>query len=294
MQDFFRAYGKEFPANSQFNVFERGGFACGAASVLPNRRDFYKISLIEKGSGIMGVANKVIEVNDNALVFMNPLIPFSWEPSGSEQTGYFCLFTEEFVSSGVKSESLSGSSLFKVGGSHIFFPNEISMQLLLQIFKNMQMEMESGYENKYDLLRNYLQVIIHEALKMEPAQNYYKPLNASERITSLFLELLDRQFPIDSPSQMISLKNANEYATQLNIHTNHLNRAVKETTGKTTTMLIADKIMVEAKALLRFSSWDVAEIGYCLGFEHPSNFNIFFKKHTSASPLQFRRQVISL
>jgi AraC family transcriptional activator of pobA len=46
--------------------------------------------------------------------------------------------------------------------------------------------------------------------------------------------------------------------------------------------------------LLLHSSWDIAEIGYCLGFEHASNFNIFFKKQTGQTPNHFRRQPVAI
>ncbi|MBO0356061.1 helix-turn-helix transcriptional regulator [Muricauda ruestringensis] len=294
LKDFYKIHNHDFSKVGQFNVFERGGFACSTTSLLPNRRDFYKISLIIKGSGVMGVADQAIDINGNALLFMNPLVPFSWEANSDEQTGYFCLFTEEFVNQSLKNESLSKSPLFKAGGDHIFFPDSTSMDLLANVFKNMLKEMQSGYANKYELLRSYIQIIMHEAMKIQPAEAYYKPANAAERITGLFFELLERQYPIDAPSQIIVLKNANEFATQLNIHTNHLNRALKETTGKTTTELIAERMLKEAKALLQFSNWDIAEIAYCLGFEHAPNFNVFFKRQTAQSPLQYRKEIVSV
>ncbi|WP_228378020.1 helix-turn-helix domain-containing protein [Chryseobacterium luteum] len=92
---------------------------------------------------------------------------------------------------------------------------------------------------------------------------------------------------------VILLKNANEFATQLNIHTNHLNKALKETTGKTTSEWISGRVMTEAKSLLRFSNWSVSEIAYCLGFEHSSNFIISFKKKTGDAPNQFRKRILS-
>lgn len=139
-----------------------------------------------------------------------------------------------------------------------------------------------------------MQIIMHEALKIQPPENFYKPTNTSERICSLFMQLLERQFPIDSPNQIIKLKNANEFATQLNIHTNHLNKALKEIIGKTTSECIAERNSKEAKALLLNSNWDIAEIGYSLGFEHPSNFNIFFKNKTGQTPNSFRKQDVTI
>ncbi len=125
-------------------------------------------------------------------------------------------------------------------------------------------------------------------LKLKPADTFYKHTNASSRITSLFIELLERQFPIDSPENILKLKSPTDFAQNLSVHVNHLNRAVKEVTGKTTTTHIADRIVKEAKALLVHTDWNVSEIAYSLGFEYPTYFNNFFKKHTELSPKSLR------
>ena len=75
----------------------------------------------------------------------------------------------------------------------------------------------------------------------------------------------------------------------LNVHANHLNRAVKEVTGKPTTTHISERIISEAKALLQHTDWNIAEIAYALGFEYPTYFNNFFKKITGTNPkISFR------
>ncbi|TCV19549.1 AraC-like DNA-binding protein [Sphingobacterium alimentarium] len=291
IKEFYINHGQEYPRARQFNIYRREEFACDNTSLPPNRRDFYKISLITKGTGIIGYADKSIQIDRPSITFLNPLIPYSWQPTSENQAGFFCLFTEDFVNPTMKNENLSQSALFKVGGNHIFFPNEESLKLLESIFENMTREICSEYTNKYDLLRSYVQIIMHEAMKMQPPETFYQPANASERISTLFLELLERQFPIDAPSQTLKLKTANEFALQLNVHTNTLNRALKESTDKTTTEWIAERMIKEAKALLQFSSWDIAEIAYSLGFEHSSNFIIFFKKQIGITPLQFRKEI---
>ena len=181
-----------------------------------------------------------------------------------------------------------------MGGNHVFFPSEKSLKLLQSVFENMFLEIHSEYANKYDLLRSYVQIIMHEAMKIQPPETFYHPVNSADRISTLFLELLERSFPIDAPSQTLKLKTANEFALQLNVHTNTLNRALKESTGKTTTEWIAERITKEAKALLQFSSWDIAEIGYSLGFEHSPNFITFFKKQTGETPRSFRKESASI
>ena len=156
----------------------------------------------------------------------------------------------------------------------------------------MLTEQNTEYSFKDDLIRNYINLIIHEALKMQPSEEYSKHKNAAHRVTSVFLELLERQFPIESTERPLTLKTAQDYAEQLSLHVNYLNRAVKEVTGKPTTALIADRIVSEAKALLQQTNWRIADIAYSLGFEYPTYFNNFFKKMTGTNPKSLRAQEV--
>ena len=111
---------------------------------------------------------------------------------------------------------------------------------------------------------------------------------ASARITSLFIELLERQFPIENTTQILVLKTPKKYASTLGVHVNHLNRVLKENTGKTTGEIIASRINQEAKALLKQTQWNVSEIAFTLGFEEIAHFSNFFKKHNKQSPVVYR------
>ncbi len=102
------------------------------------------------------------------------------------------------------------------------------------------------------------------------------------------MELLERQFPIESPDQPLQLKTAQDYASHLSIHVNYLNRAVKEVTGKPTTAHITERIISEAKALLQHTDWSISEIAYSLGFDYPTYFNNYFKRITGTTPTSFR------
>lgn len=138
-------------------------------------------------------------------------------------------------------------------------------------------------------MRNLVFDLIHSAMKMQPANiSVTQHSNASSRISSLFLELLERQFPIENARQRFGLRSAADFANQLTIHVNHLNRALKETTQKTTSEIIAERILQEAKILLKHTDWNISEIAYSLGFEEPTHFNNFFKKNIQLTPRQFR------
>lgn len=269
----------------QFTVFERKNFSSKSAPY--NRRDYCKISLV-LGTGRLHYADRGVEIDRPALLFSNPMVPYAWEATSVEQDGFFCLFTKEFVKAKDRDSLLKDSPLFKIGADPVFFVNPAQQEYISSIFQNMLREFNSEYVHKLDLLRNHLNLLLHEGMKMQPAVNYFPHQNAASRIASLFLELLGRQFPVDSPQYALQLKTAQDYATQLSVHVNHLNRAVKTITGKTTTEHLTERIISEAKALLKHTDWSVNEIAYSLGYEYPTYFNNFFKKQTGVTPNSFR------
>lgn len=294
LEDFYRTHpaAKGLSPLPDFNNGEQGHFNVFSRKYCTrytsyNRRDFYKISLL-LGQGKLYYGNQEIEVSSNALVFFNRNVPYSWEAVSENQAGYFCLFTEDFISNGNRSKNISDNPILRTDSIPVFYIDNDQERTLQDIFYRMTKEMESGYIHKYDLMRSYLDLIVHEAMKMLPSVSAGAQMNGSARITSLFLELLDRQFPIDSPEHKLQLKTAHDYASKLGVHVNHLNRALKEITGKTTTEHIMNKVILQSKAMLRHSNWSVTEVAYCLGFEYSAYFNNTFKKQTGVTPKAYR------
>lgn len=267
-----------------FKVFKTDSRSGGLAY---NRKDFYKIN-ITTGKFIFHYAERSIETDEMFLFFGNPRIPYSCDAVSEVFNGYTCVFTEEFLKLGDRSDSLQQSPLFKFGGTPIFNLTKVQLAIFVNLFQKMIEEQDTDYSFKDELIRNYVNLLIHEALKIRPAENSVKHNNAAERITSVFLELLERQFPIESKQRPLALKTAQDYAKSLSVHINYLNSAVKEVTGKPTTSHISNRLITEAKALLQHTDWNIAEIAFALGFEYPTYFNNFFKKKTGTIPKSIR------
>lgn len=272
-----------------FNVFQIE--SDGAATRMYSRKDFYKICLTT-GKSKIHYADRSFDMDGTILFFGNPHIPYSWETISRSYVGYTCLFSEEFLKRSERSESLQQSPLFKIGGTPVLKIAENQREFLNTIFRKMIEEQKTDYTYKDDLIRNYINLIIHEALKLQPSEHFDKHKNALSRIASVFLELLERQFPIESTDYPLKLRTAQDYAKNLGVHINYLNRAVKEVTGKSTTTHITERILNEARALLQHTDWNVADIAYSLGFEYPTYFNNFFKKMTGTNPKSLRDQEV--
>lgn len=252
-----------------------------------NRRKYYKISLI-RGRNRAEYADKVISIKKNALLFATPKVPYHYVPEDADQSGSFCVFTEDFSIKDKSHNTLEDLPIFQSGNIPIFEIEDDLADEIELLFKKIKVEINSDYIFKYDLIRNYVLELIHYGQKLQPATKLSTSNDASLRVVSLFIELLERQFPIETSDQRLQLKTAKDYADRLAVHVNYLNKKLKESTGKTTTEIIAERIIQEAKILLKQTKWNVSEISYALGFEEIAHFSNFFKKKTSLAPIEFR------
>ena len=74
------------------------------------------------------------------------------------------------------------------------------------------------------------------------------------------------------------------YAEKLNLTSNYLSGIIKDYTGKTASEWIEEYVILEAKALLKFSGLNIQQVAYELNFPSQSMFGKYFKKQTGMSP----------
>lgn len=109
-----------------------------------------------------------------------------------------------------------------------------------------------------------------------------KSCNRFEEITKDFIELV-----------RINCKGHRDigfYADKLKISTKHLSRAVSNTTGESPIRWLEKYTILNAKNLLKTTTWSVGEISDELSFGNQSDFGKYFKKFTGKSPVEFRKQ----
>jgi len=295
LDDFYQRNGAPLPEGiareiGHFNVFESEKLfdkKTGTRIMPYSRRAYYKISWL-RGKSRAEYADKIIDIQENALLFATPKIPYHWLPEDSDQTGMFCIFTPDFLSAGKTGMILDDLPIFQPGQLPVFQLSDEEVKEIEYIFRKMHKELGADYKYKYDLLRNLVMELIHYGQKLQPMLALSTTQNASERISSLFIELLERQFPLESLNQKLNLRSPKDYADRLAVHVNHLNKVLKEVTGNTTTQLISSRVTQEAKILLKQTNWNIAEIAYTLGFDDLAHFSNFFKKQTSFTPATFR------
>ncbi|MHA4807482.1 helix-turn-helix domain-containing protein [Flavitalea flava] len=297
LEEFYRhkLHGAEDNLNTEtghFNVCTLHEFPGSAATHLSSgKRNYYEIILIS-GHSRFYFADRSIELKNGGLLFSNPQIPYiweslSWESANEEQSGFLCFFTETFFH---RFGQLNQYPFFKPGGTAAFNLSEEQFTEMCKLFQRMIAENVSDYIYKNEVLNNKVFELMQTAVTCKPAESSkYNSADAALRATTLFAELLERQFPIESPLQRIKLRTQEDFVRQLSVQIYYLNRVLKESTGKTTVRLIADRITQEARELLLHTDWDLSQIGLCLGFGEVTEFITFFRKNALLTPGYFRK-----
>jgi AraC family transcriptional activator of pobA len=100
-----------------------------------------------------------------------------------------------------------------------------------------------------------------------------------EVFTAYAQQILFQKFINLINNYYIDKRTIEEYAELLFVTPNHLSQSVKDASKRNTLSFINERIMSEAKSLIPFTEFDVAEIAHQLNFSDPANFGKYFKKH---------------
>src|SRR5688572_24429791 len=173
-----------------FNVFNIADMFCDGkkkGAMTYNRRTYYKISLI-KGRNRVEYADKVLDIEEHAVLFATPKIPYRYMPMDTDQDGHFCVFTPDFMPKAKTGFELEKLPIFTSQSDFVFQITPQQYNDINLIFNKMHDEIKSNYAFKYDLLRNYVLEVIHYGQKLKPLAASQTTANASTRIFTLFIE----------------------------------------------------------------------------------------------------------
>jgi AraC-like DNA-binding protein len=279
---------REFYESWNIRVFNRKHHEC-RNYLSPNRREFYKILLITKGSGVFTIGLNTYYIEEPTILFIHPNDIISWKNLTEESGGHYVLFKSLFINTHPQLKAtIEKFGLFTNKDKKVLRLSENDTTILNQLFEIMEKEDISTSDYREESLQAYLQLLMVESLKIG---QYPKPDVVSEDFAHIyhFFDLLERETSNINYSNPIRLKTAKEFAADLAIHPNYLNAVLKKHTGQNVSTHIRNRLLEETKALLLQTDWTMQDIGFSIGFAEQPNFNSFFKKNTGFTPSEFRK-----
>lgn len=280
------------PSKPQFAMYDLEPYIKehGENASKPHIHSFYQIIWFKTGKGKHFVDFKEYDVTDNSIFFIGK-DQVHYFDDNIDYTGVLLHFNESFlVQKNSEVEFFLKCNLFNnpyqtpscCVGSYI---DNILDEYLKLIRKELDKENEFGQD---ELLRLYLKAFLIQVQrrKNEFGKNTEQPsfIIDDKRMQLIkFINLVDENY---KKGLTVS-----EYAKQMYISSRTLSDLTNQLLGKSPSVIIQERIVLESQRLLLHSEMNVNQIAYRLGFDDPSYFVKYFKKHTKVSPSEFRKSI---
>lgn len=249
----------------------------------PHRISFHNIMYITAGEGTHHIDFQPHKISQGSLIFISKgqVNAFNVQP---DMRGYLILFTTEYLEKHlIHSDVLS---LYRLYNYHLHSPVMQPEETQDEGFHDLFRGITAEYSNpdvfaKEDILRLLLKVLLLKAERIK------RTVTADQKKTEWLIrfgqlkELLEKH--------IASTRSVQDFAEMLKISPKHLNTICKAVSGATAKQNIDSFMILEIKRLLATSDSSVQEISFDFGFDEPTNFVKYFKKHAGQSPSHFRK-----
>lgn len=246
---------------------------------------FHCITLLEHSD------DATLEVNAERLVgpsdtvaFQSPGHVVAWV-RGAAQRGFILYFQPEFL--GHHPAPLADDfPFFRVTEANALVLASGARDGLRDHFARLRHTFAREHPYRVQLLQAQLLGLLYECKALHDARCARAAADSTRAALAVrFQRAVDQHY--------LTRQSVRDYAELLAVSPNHLSRAVAAALGRGAHELIADRLALEARKLLRYSDLSVAEIADYLGFAEPTHFGRFFKREIALTPNAYRRAVRS-
>lgn len=250
----------------------------------PHRLRYFALRWFLKGGGTLYIDHIPYQIRPNTFMLAGPSQISSFERP-EKPTGFEAKIIA-FDHSLVSMMDFDESTILMLTGtaSHIFFQmTEEQITTVEHYFWLIEKEYQNPTNAQRDQILAYLiKALILQAIRANDGRNQLTKNAEYENLYKEFLESLEEHFK--------EKHTLSEYAELLNVNEKRLSRACQSITNITPGKIIQRRLDYEAKRLLYYTSNNVKEIGYHLGFKDPAHFNKFFKNINGYNPGAVRKQ----
>jgi len=251
----------------------------------PHRHSTYITILFTKGNGEHLIDFNLYKVKPGSVFLLSPGQAHSWKLS-SDADGFVFFHTEEFYNSVFIKKKMEDLPFYFLSSNYpVIYCNSIEINKIEYFFIKLISEFRNRYLYREAKLVSLVDIIYTDLSRLyDTNEEVHRDIKGNYFKVKSLLKLIDSDF--------VNMKSASDYADKLNMTTRHLSRICQEVLNKTTTQLIAERIILEAKRLLIHQDVSIASISDQIGFEDYSYFVRFFKKQVGKTPKEFQLTIL--
>lgn len=278
---------KAHPEKLQFEIYDLNSYRKKSRdkAKVPHSHSYYQIIWFFEAGGSHTVDFKCYDIKKNTVLFVNKDQVHAFDDNLNVK-GWLIHFNDSF-----------------------FMHSDVDIFLKYNLFNSTQNPCYSIDNNFVKTGRAYIYLIQEELSK----RDYFGSEDVIRFLLKSFLINLERihrhhaektiEFTIQYELEFYKFKDlleenfakntsVQEYAEALHISSKTLSTITKSMVNKVPSQLIAERIVLEAKRLLRFTTLQTSEIAFQLGFDDASYFVKYFKRHVGNTPSNYRNSTV--
>jgi AraC family transcriptional regulator, transcriptional activator of pobA len=152
-----------------------------------------------------------------------------------------------------------------------------------QMFRELAREYTHDNPSRYIAIQSILRLIFVWAIRHQSSSVAGLDVSSSDRDATRirkFKKLIEINYKTG-----LSIK---EYASQMGLSSAQLNNICRSKVSQSALQIVHERVTLEAKRYLIYTSLTISEVAYELGFADPAYFTRFFSKQVGEPPKQYR------
>ncbi len=239
-----------------------------------------------QGTAHVQINGNQYDIERRNIIFLRPKDVFYTMSCSDDVVAYLIISSGDFMNSIQIDFSTSAAINTRHGRNPILSIAEQDIDNIVQIAETIKTIKSSGKKHHLrEIIGSLFTSIFYMLTDINPDTDIIegkKKRGSGEVIFHNFMSLLNKHNKRE--------RNVQFYAEELGISTKYLSVVVKKISGKSAAKWIDESVILEAKALLSYSTLSIYEIAQELNFSTQSFFGKYFKHHTGVSPSRFKRR----
>ena len=257
-------------------------FNCASSQELLKKNNRYKIIWAKDKDAILTVDGYTIELKKDQVIFCTPLNVI--EIALGQKGIMSIVFNREFYCIRDHDEEVSCNGFLFFGSSE---PPVITLSGREQkSYRALYHLFEEEFEVQDHIQGEMLMVLLKRLLIL--STRLIRQRNKTLELANDKADVI-RHYNILVEKHFREKHLVSDYAFMLNKTPKNLSNLFAKHSEKTALAIINERILLEAKRLLLFSSKTSSEIAYELGYKEPGHFTKFFKKQSGFTPIEFKK-----
>ncbi len=231
---------------------------------------------------------KLYTIQTDSLFFINANQHLELTDAGAKP-GYFIFYNRDFYCVQIHDDEVACDGLLfnNIYAMPMTVLPEEEQVIVSDTFIRIKEELISRESSCEEMIRTYLKQMIIRATRIWKRQQL-GALNGEPAAEMAFFRNFSRLVDIHFREK----HSVADYADLLAMAPKTLSKKLNRLQLGQPNDIIKDRILLEAKRLLAYSSKSIKEIAYDLGYDDPAYFNRLFSGKTGATPVAFRKQFV--